>query len=159
LNNNNTDNGVKKRPNLLVAKTIIHEVIHAELYRKLLSLANQGSLDFSGWSQQQQINYTITLRDNFPGIYDYYRRYKDWQHAQMATHYRETLARMLQEYDIGTVVPNNQQPQQLYMDLAWEGLRYPDISTWNDLPQTEKDRINSVISNYINDNQNETCTE
>ena len=45
------------------------------------------------------------------------------------------------------------------MDLAWEGLRYADIPTWNDLPQTEKDRVNDVISDYVNDNQNETCTE
>ena len=96
---------------------------------------------------------------DFPGIYDYFRRHKDWQHAQMATHYRETLARILQEYDTGIAVPDNQQPVQLYMDLAWEGLRYPNIQTWTSLPQTEQDRINDTISDYIDNNPNETCTE
>ena len=37
------DASYQKRPNLLVAKTIIHEVIHAEMFRKLLSLANNNA--------------------------------------------------------------------------------------------------------------------
>ena len=155
LNNTSSVNSVTKRPNLLVAKTIAHEVIHAEMYRKLLSvLDNGGNID--GVTRQDVLE---ALNGNYPGLYDYYRRHKNWQHAQMATHYRESLARILQEYDTGIAVPNNQQPSQLYMDLAWEGLRYADIPTWNDLPQTEKDRVNDVISDYVNDNQNETCTE
>ena len=81
----------------------------------------------------------------------------------MATHYRESLARMLQEYDTGSAIPDNQEPVQLYMDLAWEGLIYENppnaIPTWTNLPQTERDRIENVISDYVSDNQNETCTE
>ncbi len=77
----------------------------------------------------------------------------------MATHYRGSIARILQEYNTGVPVPDNKQPSQFYMDLAWEGLRYPDIPTWNDLLQAEKDRVDDVISNYITDNPNETCTE
>lgn len=77
----------------------------------------------------------------------------------MATHYRDALARILQEYETGSVVPDNQQPAQLYLDLSWEGLRYPNIYTWTSLPQTERDRIDNVISDYISSNQNETCTE
>lgn len=158
INNNTTNNGVTKRPNLLVAKTIAHEVIHAEMFRKLLSLAKQGHLDFTGWSAEEQTNYMVSIKENFPGIYDYYRRHKDWQHAQMATHYRKSLASILQEYDTGSPVINNQ-PQQRYMDLAWEGLRYPNISTWSNLPQHEKDRINDVIADYISNHGNEICTE
>jgi hypothetical protein len=159
LNNNSTSSGVTQRPNLLVAKTIAHEVIHAEMYRKLLSvLDNGGNID--GVTRQDVLD---ALDGNYPGLYDYYRRHKNWQHAQMATHYRETLARILQEYNTGTAVPDNQQPEQLYMDLAWEGLIYENppnaIPTWTDLPQTEKDRIESVIADYISENQNETCTE
>jgi len=120
LNNTNSVNGVTKRPNLLVAKTIAHEVIHAEMFRKLLSvLDNGGNID--GVTRQNVLD---ALDGNYPGLYDYYRRHKNWQHAQMATHYRETLAKILQEYDTGIAVPNNQQPSQLYMDLAWEGLIY-----------------------------------
>ena len=89
INNNNTNSGVTKRPNLLVAKTIAHEVLHAEMFRKMLSLAKQGHLDFTGWTAEEQTSYIISIKENFPGIYDYYRRHKNWQHAQMATHYRE----------------------------------------------------------------------
>jgi hypothetical protein len=149
------DASYQKRPNLLVAKTIIHEVIHAEMFRKLLSvLDNGGNID--GVTRQNVLD---ALDGNFPGMYDYFRRHKNWQHQQMATHYRETLARILQEYDTGIFVPDNQQPLQLYMDLAWEGLRYPNIHTWTSLSQTERNRIDGVIADYISDNPNETCTE
>lgn len=159
LNNNSTISGVGKRPNLLVAKTIAHEVIHAEMYRKLLSvLDNGGNID--GVTRQDVLG---ALDGNYPGMYDYFRRHKNWQHQQMATHYRETLARILQEYDTGITVPNNQQPAQLYMDLSWEGLIYKNgsntIYTWTSLSQEEKERIEDVISAYINNNSNETCTE
>jgi len=73
------------------------------------------------------------------------------------------LARILQEYDTGIAAPANQQPTQLYLDLSWEGLIYEngnnDIYTWTSLPQSEKDRIKSVIADYISNNLNQTCTE
>jgi hypothetical protein len=159
LNNNTTSNGVDKRPNLLIVKTIAHEVIHAEMFRKLLSVLDNGG-NITGVTRQDVLD---ALDGNFPGMYDYFRRHKNWQHQQMATHYRETLARILQEYETGIAVPDNQQPSQLYMDLSWEGLIYEigdnAIYTWTSLPENEKNRIKSVISNYIEDNSNETCTE
>ena len=70
---------------------------------------------------------------------------------------------MLFEFDLGVPLANDQMPGQLYMDLAWEGLIYENppnaIPTWTSLPQTERDRIEGVISNYISTHQNETCTE
>jgi hypothetical protein len=150
LNNNDTDNGVNKRPNLLVAKTIAHEVIHAEMFRKMLSVLDNGGT-ITGVTRQQLLD---ALIDNFPGIYEYYRNHKNWQHQQMANHYRDVLARILQEFDTGNAVPDSQQPAQLYMDLSWEGLRYPNIYIWTSLPQIERNRINKVISDYIDDNSN-----
>ncbi|WP_019037863.1 hypothetical protein [Psychroflexus tropicus] len=148
LNNNTSPSGVDQRPELLVAKTIIHEVIHAEMYRKLLSVLDSGGT-ITGVTRQDILD---ALDGDFPGMYDYYRRHKNWQHQQMATHYRETLASALQEYDTGIPVPDNQQPAQLYMDLSWEGLRYPNIDTWSNLSETEKERINDVIADYIANN-------
>ena len=142
FNNDNSSSGYNQRPTLLNAKTIIHEMIHAELYRKLMSVAQSGNLNTDQWTRQQQIAYVEGIRENFPGIYDYYTRYvKNWQHAQMATHYRETIAGALQEFD------NKQHSWQFYMDLAWEGLRY-NTPSWNSLSSTEKSRIDSVINNY-----------
>ncbi len=41
----------------------------------------------------------------------------NWSHQQMATHYRETIANILQNFD------NNQNSsRQFYNDLAWGGL-------------------------------------
>lgn len=76
----------------------------------------------------------------------------------MATHYRETLARILQTFDTGTTVQDNQQPEQLYMDLAWEGLDKKSIIGWQDgVSDDEKIRIRKVISDYIEANKNQNC--
>ena len=143
FNSDNSSNGYNQRPTLLNVKTLMHEVIHAELYRKLMSVAQKGNLNPGQWTQQEQVNYVNGLRQNFPGIYDYSRRYvNNWQHAQMATHYRETIAGALQEFD------NSSHPWQFYMDLAWEGLRDSNVSSWNSLSSSEKNRITTVINNF-----------
>jgi hypothetical protein len=151
INNNSNIHGASYRPNLMTAKTIAHEVIHAEMFRKLLSLAKQGNLNFSNWTRQQQIDFTLAIKNDFPGIYDYYKRHKDWQHEQMASHYRKTIADILKDFD------NNQRQNQFYLDIAWEGLIKSNISSWTDLSQQEQDRIKKVISDYINTNKNENC--
>lgn len=147
LNSNSNIHGINYRPNLMTAKTIAHEVIHAEMFRKLLSVLDNGG-NIAGITRQNVLD---ALGNNYPGMYDYYRRYRNWQHQQMATHYRGTIADVLKVYD------NNQHSYQFYMDLAWEGLKYPNISTWSSQSQAEKDRINKVISDYIDANKNENC--
>lgn len=69
----------------------------------------------------------------------------------MATHYRQTIADILKEFD------NSQHSDQFYLDIAWEGLKYPNIYTWSSQSQQEKDRINKVISDFINANKNQNC--
>ncbi len=151
INSNSNIHGVGYRPNLMTAKTIAHEVIHAEMFRKLLSLAKQGNLNFTGWSSQQQKDYIISIKKDFPGIYDYYRRHKNWQHQQMATHYRQTIAEIISDFD------KNQHSNQFYLDIAWEGLIKSNIYTWTSLSKQEQDKIKKVINDYINLNKNETC--
>ncbi len=146
LNSNSNIHGINYRPNLMSAKTIAHEVIHAEMYRKILSVLNNGG-NISGVTIQDVLNNI----KSFPGIYDYYRRHRNWQHQQMATHYRQTIADILKGFD------NNQHPNQFYLDVAWEGLKYPSISTWSTLSSIEQNRINKVINDYIAANKNETC--
>lgn len=58
FNENNLD-----RPSLSVARTFIHEIIHAEIFRKLLSVAQHPSILLT----QSQI---IQLRNDYPGLYD-----------------------------------------------------------------------------------------
>ena len=116
-------NNLKQRTILGLVRTLAHETIHAELFRKVKS-----------------VNSLISIND-FPGIYDYYRRYlKNWQHEQMATHYRKTISNILRTFD------NNQHSSQFYNDLAWEGLQ--GTTAWNKLSNSERNRIIIVIKEY-----------
>ncbi|WP_146746659.1 hypothetical protein [Sinomicrobium soli] len=148
--NSSKDASYQQRPNLLVAKTIIHEVIHAEMFRKLLSIANNGGS--LGGLTAEDLNNMFSNGD-YPGIFDYYTRYgvNDFQHNQMAAHYRDVIADALEQFD------NSTHSSQFYLDLAWEGLIYSNDPTWSTLSASEKSRIKNLIDNYINQNKNESC--
>jgi hypothetical protein len=154
INNNTTSNaGVNYRPNLMVAKTLAHEVIHAEMFRKIMSLTQEQNSD--SFTRQEIIN--LLSNGDYPGIYDYYRRYEtNMDHQQMARHYRETIADMLQDFD------NHSRSYSFYKDLAWEGLMTNDEYTnvaWEAESDTEQERIEDVILDYIDDNKSEGCQE
>lgn len=142
FNENNLD-----RPSLSIARTFIHELIHAEIFRKLLSVAGAPSIQFT----QAQL---IQLKESYPGLYDYYMRWK-WnipvgqspssaQHEAMAQHYRSIIEQALREYD------NNSQTDEVYEALAWEGLK--ETVAWNNLSPSQKGNINQIISNFENNN-------
>jgi len=69
LNSNTSTSGVNFRPHLMTAKTLIHEVIHAEIFRKMLSLSNSnGNIDVSKLND-------MLLKGDYPGMLDYYVRF------------------------------------------------------------------------------------
>jgi hypothetical protein len=125
------------RPALSIARTFIHELIHAEIYRKFT---------------QVQL---LQLKDNYPGLYDYYMRYEfnvplgqsptSAQHEAMAKHYISIIVQALKEYD-------NSLLESEYQAIAWEGL----INTvaWNALSASQKTSINTTILNFNNSNTN-----
>ncbi len=137
-----------------LGKTMVfaHEIIHAEIFRKMLSAAKLGTLeDVNNMNAQEQTNYVNSLRNNFPGLYDYYyRRYKPtWNHEMMANHYRSTIADMIQEFD------NNRLPRSTYEDITWVGLGKLDTNitttAWDNLSPEAKARINRlIIDNFYN---------
>ena len=87
------------RTSLGLARTIIHEGIHARL-----------------WEFAYRNGKTISSND-FPGVYEYMRIYgENWDHQQMAGHYRQTIAKGLKQYD------NAKRSDTFYDALAWEGL-------------------------------------
>lgn len=100
-------------------------------------------------TQQEQVDYVNSLRNNFPGIYDYYlERYKPtWNHNQMASHYRGIIADIIEEFD------HSIKPRQIYEDLAWVGLRILEDGVtsiaWDNLNQDEKDRVMDNINVYF----------
>ncbi|MFN4764401.1 hypothetical protein ACKGJN_14815, partial [Gillisia sp. Q332] len=106
------------RPSLDVAWTFIHEMIHAEIYRLLLSKAQAQEIP---WSKQ----FIESMENDYPGLYDYYMRYYydmpngiplgDPQHEMMAQHYRDIIENALREYD-------NSFSDDVYKALTWRGL-------------------------------------
>lgn len=136
------------RPNLSIARTFIHEMIHAEIFRKLLSVAQHPSI-------QLDQNQLIQLRNDYPGLYDYYMRWK-WnvpqgqspssaQHEAMAQHYRDIIKQALEEFD-------NTHTDEIYEALAWTGLQ--NTVAWNNLSQSERDNISQTIANFNSNNPN-----
>lgn len=134
-------NTLSERTSLGLARTIIHEAIHARL-REFAS--RKGS------------NAT-----SFPGVYNYFRIYKkNWDHQQMADFYRTTIANGLKQFDKGN------HSGQFYRDMAWEGLaniidanNKPNqiyTEAWKKLTPTEQNRIKNTIANEKR-NGNKTC--
>jgi len=137
------------------AVSFAHEMIHAEIFRKMLSAAQTGNLDPDNMTQEQQVNYVESLRDNFPGLYDYYyiRHHPTWNHNLMAQHYRSTIADIAQEFD------NSNLSRQIYEDIAWAGLRVLENMNnsiaWDNLSSTEQQRISNNLSNtFVNGSSN-----
>ncbi|KIA87205.1 hypothetical protein [Flavobacterium sp. AED] len=149
-------------PQLNIARTFIHEMLHAEMYRKLLSLANQGSIPWSA-------DFIKSIKDDYPGIADYYTRYKYnvptgqqpsvAQHELMAQHSREIIIQVLQQFD------NNAHTLDFYNALSWIGLMgsggnpstvtglppHPTIA-WQNIPEINRKQILDIYYNFINTN-------
>ena len=128
-----------------------HEIIHAEIFRKMLSAAKRGDLSTSTMTVQESVDYVNSLRNNFPRIYDYYwEKYKPtWNHNMMASHYRITIADMIEEFD------NNRLPRSTYEALAWVGLGKIEgnqtTTAWDNLTTGERHAIENLIEqNFFN---------
>lgn len=126
-----------------------HEIIHAEIYRKMLSAAQHGNLDDKTMNTQQQIAYVNSLKDNFPGLYDYYyKRFKaTWNHEMMANHYRGAIADIIQQFD------NNRLPRLTYEKIAWVGLGKLEKNVtsiaWDNLSAIEKESVTKLINEHF----------
>jgi hypothetical protein len=156
------------RPQLDIARTFIHELLHAEIYRKLLSCANLPNVNINNYTNTQWQTYINNLKNNFPGLFDYYMRYEysvpkgqqisDAQHQVMAQHYRQIIVEVLKQFD------NNVHSDEIYNSLAWIGLmgegevdsttglpQVPSVG-WNKLPQDQRLQILSTYKNFIKTN-------
>ena len=137
------------------AVAFAHEMIHAEIFRKMLSAAKQGHLNLGQYTTQNRIDYMNSLRNNFPGLYDYYwqRYHPTWNHNLMASHYRGTIADIIEEFD------NSSKSRQVYEDLSWAGLRILENGinsiAWDNLSTTEQQRILTNLSNFFHNGTNE----
>ena len=137
-------------PSLWGAYTIIHEAIHADIYRKVFITG--------GLLYTPPNTYTLNgTRADFPTLFDYYDNYpNNAHHNYMADYYRTAMEKGLKEYAtlIGKTYPN-----QLYKDLAWAGLH--NTKAWDNMyadpvyTQNEQRRILNSINNFKNSGTNE----
>ena len=93
------------------------------------------------------------IKNDFPGIYEYYKNYKsNWDHQQMAAHYRGSIAKGLKQFD------NGQHSDAFYNALAWEGLsEVKDLNgnqdriyteAWKKLSPSEQKSVLDIITNH-----------
>jgi hypothetical protein len=143
---------ISNYPQIVTALVFIHEMIHAEIYRKLLSCANLPNVNYTSMTDVQWSNHLKNLQNNFPGLYDYFIRYQvntsnptGFQHQAMAQHYRNTIKEALKAYD------NNQHADNFYDAISWIGLK--GTTGWDNLTPDQKAAINSTIQTSY---QNET---
>lgn len=127
-----------------IAATIIHEMIHAYF---LSLIDDYERLDDPAINTFPALwnNYVTSLTGEGADLAE---------HIQMANSYVDAIARALQEYQTGVKVPDNEQPQQIYKDLAWGGLG--ETPAYNALSTEEKNRI-IAVNNAENYNTPETA--
>lgn len=121
----------------------------------MLSAAQQGDLNLNQYTTDERTNYVNSLRNNFPGLYDYYwERFRPtWNHNLMAQHYISSIADVVQAFD------NNNLSRQTYEDLAWAGLtELEDMNNsiaWDNLsPEVQQRITTNLINIFLNGSSN-----
>lgn len=149
----NTIGNILDKPDLFKAVTMIHEIIHAEMYRKMLeaiiAAENLGTtLDWTNFTSQQFDQYLDSLENKYFGIFDYYTRYDlnddtpdNGQHQQMAEHYRDIIKQALTDYD-PTLTDDQKEA------LSWIGLNEANIVAWQNYQN--KDLVNNTLTTIKN---------
>ena len=135
---------------LSITAIALHELIHKEIFRKLLSISQHPSINLKP-------NQVIQLRNDYPGLYDYYTRWR-WnipqgqnpsspQHEAMAQHYRDIIKSALREFD-----PN--QPEEVYDALSWRGLE--NTADYQELSSSEQSIV-LFTQDIVRANYNQNC--
>lgn len=134
---------------LEIASTILHEAIHAELFRIVL-----GNNDVPEPLPQYLYDYMVGLLEYFEenGSPDFIN--SSAQHSFMAYNYVEAIAKAIKNFD------NNTHPLENYMSFGWEGLSQIGIATQPPLVTMQE------INNYyalaqipLTDNHKLACDE
>ena len=147
-------------PQLNIARTFIHEMIHAEIYRQLLSVAGTPNIPWSA-------DFINSVKDDFPVLADYYTRFvynvpagqqpSSAQHELMADHYRDIIIQAMKEFD-----PT--QSDETYTALSWIGLMgsgkiddvtgLPPLPTvaWKNISQAQRKQLLNIFYNFRDTN-------
>ncbi len=129
FNTDSSTNGyIYNLSDIQIAKTIIHEVIHAHIIKTLLILKDETDmLNQSGFTPEEWENYINSIKNDYKLLKERYDAYmqnntvnlegvSDFDHEEIAFHYIDVIITALKEFD-----PNLTQAQ--YSALAWSGLK------------------------------------
>lgn len=143
------DNRFSNLSDLGKAIVFAHEIIHAEIFRKMLSAAQRGDLNTATMTTQESVDYVESLREHFPQLYEYYwEKYRPtWNHNLMADHYRNSIAKIIEDFDDGRL------SVETYKSLAWVGLgkieNNQTTTAWDNLTLTQQQAIESIIDQHF----------
>ncbi|WP_059027057.1 hypothetical protein [Gabonibacter massiliensis] len=150
-------------PPLMVAKTIIHEAIHAKIYAQLLSLKshNPGSI-----SDKDFIELGKALdNQSFPTLCYFYKKYyynATAHHQYMSEYFVDIIAKALHEIDPNTNISTCR-------SIAWQGLtHFQDLKDnklvlvesegWKKISKEKRETLNELYLNYL-ENAKRICTQ
>lgn len=121
---------------LETAQLILHEGIHAEIFRKLISIHGQSNLNDS----------------NFPALFTLYKQDKaNYQHEFMSGFYIDLIGKALRSID------NNKFPIDHYHALAWRGLQ--GTTDWTNKTLSEQQAINSKVATLLLNRSKNNCDD
>lgn len=151
INNNPTHpNGINAQPNLFLCQTIMHEIIHAELFRRIIEALGS---NFDGVQNLTIVN--ALEHSDYQVLAGYFAANKFWSHNYMAEQFRKAIGRVTQEFATGTPVVGN--PENIYTLYAWRGLDLTNVVSWYTIPPPIQNEIHDTIDDYINNHSNESC--
>ena len=131
-------NIINTRSSIEIALTLLHEGIHAEIYRKLLLIHGPSNLN----------------NMNFPSMFNLYTEYKlsqGFSHEFIALYYVDIMSNSLKQYD------NNKFDIAYYKSVAWKGLEW--TNEYNKLDQQKRTDISSKIEALLLNRSNQNCND
>jgi hypothetical protein len=137
---------IMKFPKIISALVFIHEMMHAEINRILLTCSKLPNVNTQNMTDAQWVSYLKNMQNNFFSLYELYVKYQSktnapnpYQHQYMAQKYRNVIKEVLKQYD------GNQHSEDFYDTISWFGLK--GTTAWNNLSQAERDQINVSLQN------------
>lgn len=118
-----------------VAFTLLHEGIHAEIFRKLLSIHGPSNLN----------------SQNFPSLFEAYRIHNNYQHEFIANYYTDIIGTALWEYD------NKKFDLSFYKAYSYNGLER--TITYTTFSTTKKSDIASKTTSLLLNRNKSNCND
>ncbi|MEM6737568.1 MAG: hypothetical protein AAF620_16015 [Bacteroidota bacterium] len=139
------------RSKLSIARTLLHEMIHAELFSYVI--------EAGGYDNFQ--NYALNYNDEFLALWNYIDEYHQdgpWQHEYMADNYVTYIANGLQQLESFFISQSfkNAANSGYYFDVLgeeWNWDNFYEYMAWEGLHLTEQfqtDIVNNGIQNIYN---------